>query len=148
MAFLGLLILLVVAGGTAWAVYAVTRRSLRSLLDGVVRRSAATEFYLRSFAICLFFSALVGVLDSNWNPASGKPLMEHVWAVANVVYYVLVTMLVVLVCFMFMITIVVAALGRKSTEAPVCLECGYSLKGLVDDLKCPECGERYVGSGE
>ena len=147
LAWAGLVILLVIASGAAWGVYVVTRRSLRSLLDGVVRRAAATEFYLRAFLICLVFGAFGGALQNEWNPASGKPFMEHVWPFANALSSVMYWMLTVLLCFTVMISILVATLGRKPTEPPVCLKCGYSLKGQIDNIRCPECGEHYVGTG-
>jgi len=40
---------------------------------------------------------------------------------------------------------VVSRLCRQASEADycLCLHCGYSLKGLPDDHRCPECGNPY-----
>jgi len=142
----GLFACLLVAALVAWGVYAVVRRSLRSLLDGVVRRSAATQFYLRVFAICIAFAALSGALDNRWDP-SGKPaFMEQVWVAASTLSAVIRYVLVVLVCFAIIFSILVASLGRRPAEPAVCLKCGYNLKGVIDEVRCPECGERFVGA--
>jgi hypothetical protein len=131
--------------GLAWGVYALTHRSLRIVLDGIVRRSAATSFFLRAYLITLVFSALSGGLGYRWDLTGGRPIMEHVWTGANAITSVVYAMLFVLVCYVVLVTILVAALGKKSDEPPACLHCGYSLKGLIDDCKCPECGQRYAG---
>ena len=145
LAIAGFIASLFIAGGAAWGTYALTRRSLRSLLDGVVRRSAATEFYLRALLICLVFGALSAAMGSRWDPSAGAG-MERVWSATNLLSTMAMTLLVVLLCFVVIISILVAALGRRASEPPVCLKCGYSLRGLVDDIRCPECGERFVGA--
>lgn len=136
---------LVVAGAVAWGAYLFTRQSLRSLMDGVVRRSAATEFYLRAFLMCLIFGAVSSALGNRWDPAQGAG-MENVWSAMAMLSTMAMTLLVVLLCYVVIISILVAALGRRSAESPVCLKCGYSLKGLVDDIRCPECGEKFIGA--
>jgi ribosomal protein L34E len=50
-----------------------------------------------------------------------------------------------LVCYIVVLTVLLAALGRKHVDMPTCAKCGYSLHGLADDIRCPECGERYQG---
>jgi hypothetical protein len=146
LAFMGLIACLVVAGGAAWGVWVLTRHGLRSLLDGVVRRSAATEFYQRVFIICLVFAALSAALQNRWDPSAGAAAMEKVWNAMSMLSSVAFYLLVVLLCFIAIVSIVVAALGRRASEPPVCLKCGYNLRGLVDEIRCPECGERFVGA--
>jgi len=145
LAIAGFIASLFIAGGAAWGTYAFTRKSLCSLLDGVVRRSAATEFYLRALLICLVFGALSAAMGSRWDP-SAVAGMEKVWSATNLLSTMAMTLLVVLLCFVVIISILVAALGRRASEPPVCLKCGYSLRGLVDDIRCPECSERFVGA--
>jgi hypothetical protein len=145
LAIAGFVASLFVACAIAWSAYAFTRNSLRSLMDGVVRRSAATEFYLRAFLICLIFGAASAALGNRWDPSTGAG-MEKVWSGMTLLSTLTMTLLVILLCFVIIISILVAALGRRASEPPVCLKCGYSLKGLVDEIRCPECGERFVGA--
>jgi len=146
LALAGLVACLILAGGAAWGVYALTQQSLRGLLDGVVRRSAATQFFSRAFLICLLFAGLSAALDNPWDPSSGAAAMEKVWGAMNALSAVAMSMLIVLLCYLVIISVLVAALGRRAAEPPVCLKCGYSFKGLVDDIRCPECGERFTGA--
>lgn len=142
----GLAILMIIASATAWGTYVLVRPGLRSLLDGVVNRSAATQYYLRSLLVCLMFGAWSGVLSNKWDPTSGGPVMEHVWTVAGAMSSSLGIMVLILCCFAVLATIITASLGRRPAEPPVCLACGYSLKGQIDDLRCPECGTPYSGT--
>lgn len=46
------------------------------------------------------------------------------------------------------ITIVIAAIRRgvSTRTEDFCIHCGYSLDGLEDSGRCPECGRRYIKS--
>jgi len=90
------------------------RPSLRQLLEEVTGLPAATEFYLRSFVIVVFFvgaAASVGAVHSELKPDSH--FMEYVWSVAGVTQSVLEGIFGVLLGYVALITILVAALRRR-----------------------------------
>ena len=35
----------------------------------------------------------------------------------------------------------------REARFEICLECGYSLSGLPEEGRCPECGEQYQKTG-
>jgi len=92
----------------------VIRPSLRKLLDEITALPAATEFYLRSFVIVILFvavAAAVGSTHSDLKPESH--FMEYVWSVAGDLQSVLQGIFGVLLGYVAMITILVAALRRR-----------------------------------
>jgi hypothetical protein len=147
LALTGLIVCLVIAAALTWSIWAATRDSLRGLLDGVVNRSAATQFYLRAFFICITLAAFSGALGSRFDPSTGAA-MERVWSAAGATSSMLGYVLLVLLAFAIILSILVAAAARRSAEPPVCLKCGYSLQGLLNQVRCPECGEKFGGDSE
>ncbi len=90
------------------------RPSLRKLLEEITALPPATDFYLRSFAIVIFFMAIataVGSTHSDVNP--GAHFMEYVWSISTDVKDVLQGIFGVLLGYVAMITILVAALRRR-----------------------------------
>ncbi len=60
----------------------ILRPGLRGLLEEIVALPAATEFYLRAFAVVLVFVAIGAMLGSSFDLKDGARFMEYVWAVA------------------------------------------------------------------
>jgi len=90
------------------------RPSLRQLLEEITGLPAATEFYLRSLVIVLVFvavSACVGSVHTDIKP--GARFMEYVWAEASDLQNVLQGIFGVLLGYVALITILVAALRRR-----------------------------------
>lgn len=90
------------------------RPSLRHLLEEVTGLPAATEFYLRSFVIVVLFvaaSASLGAVHSDLKADSR--FMEYVWSVADDLHTVLQGIFGVLLGYVALITILVAALRRR-----------------------------------
>lgn len=90
------------------------RPSLRKLLEEITALPPATEFYLRSFAVVIFFMALstvIGSTHSELNP--GAHFMEYVWSIANDLKDVLQGIFAVLLGYVAIITILVATLRRR-----------------------------------
>ncbi len=90
------------------------RPSLRQLLEEVTGLRAATEFYLRSFSIAVFFIATSAALNSVHSDLKpGSRFMEYVWSVAGDLESVLQGIFGVLLGFVALITILMAALRRR-----------------------------------
>ena len=92
------------------------RPSLRHLLDDVTALPAATEFYLRSFLIVVFLvaaAASIGSTHGDLKPESH--FMEYVWSVAGDLKDVLEGIFGVLLGYVAMITILLAALRRRQS---------------------------------
>lgn len=90
------------------------RPSLRQLLEEITGLPAATEFYLRSFLIVVFFVAAAAAIGSTHNDL--KPdshFMEYVWSVAEGLKSALEGIFEVLLGYVAIITILVASLRRR-----------------------------------
>ncbi|HVN19663.1 MAG TPA: hypothetical protein VMU05_12840 [Dongiaceae bacterium] len=90
------------------------RPGLRHLLEEVTALPAATEFYLRAFVTVIFFigaAAALGSTHSDLKPESH--FMEYVWSVADDMKDVLQGIFGVLLGYVAMITILLAALRRR-----------------------------------
>lgn len=106
----------VVVIAVAFMVDRLIRPSLRKLLDEITALPAATEFYLRSFAIVIFFMAIATVVGSahgDVNP--GSHFMEYVWSISSDLKDVLQGIFGILLGYVAMITILVAALRRRQS---------------------------------
>ena len=94
----------------------LVRPSLRQLLDEVTALPAASEFYLRAFVVvicCIAISTVVGSGHSNLKAESH--FMEYVWSIADDLKGVLEGIFGVLLGYVAMITILVAALRRRQS---------------------------------
>jgi hypothetical protein len=105
---------LVVVFAVAFLVYRLIRPSLRQLLEDITVLPAATEFYLRSFAIIVFLVAGSNALGSAHGDLSATSrFMEYVWSIADTVESAMEGIFGVLLGYVAMITILVAALRRR-----------------------------------
>ena len=98
----------------AFLVDRLIRPSLRKLLEEITALPPATDFYLRSFAIVIFFMAIAIVIGSTHNDLKpGARFMEYVWSIADDLKDVLQGIFGVLLGYTAMITILVACLRRR-----------------------------------
>jgi len=108
------LISFVVVLSIVFLVDRLIRPSLRQLVDELTGLPAATEFYLRSFLIIVLFIAVSTVIGSSHSDLKeGSRFMEYVWSVADDLKDVLQAIFGVLLGYVAMITILVAALRRR-----------------------------------
>jgi len=104
----------VVVIAVALLVDRLIRPSLRQLLEEITVLPAATEFYLRSFAIVVFFVAGSSALGSAHGDLSATSrFMEYVWSTADTLKSAMEGIFGVLLGYVAMITILVAALRRR-----------------------------------
>ena len=89
------------------------RPGLRGLLEEIVALPAATEFYLRAFAIVIVLVALGSVVDTNSDLKDGARFMEYVWAIADRLKHAFEGLLAVLLVYVGLITVLMAALRRR-----------------------------------
>jgi predicted PurR-regulated permease PerM len=104
----------VVVVAVALLVYRLIRPSLRQLLEEITILPSATEFYLRSFAIIVFFVAVSSALGSTHSDLnSTSRFMEYVWSIADTLKSSMEGIFAVLLGYVAMITILVASLRRR-----------------------------------
>ena len=89
------------------------RPGLRGLLEDVTALPAATEFYLRAFALAIVLIALAAVFGAHPDLKSDAHFMEYVWAVAAALQDVFQNLLMVLLVYVALITVLMASLRRK-----------------------------------
>jgi len=108
------LVSLVVAILVVVMVDRLLRPALRGLLQEVTGLPPATDFYLRAFAIVLVLVALAAVMGSGHSDLKdGARFMEYVWAVASGLQDVCQNLLIVLLVYVALVTVLMAALRRK-----------------------------------
>jgi hypothetical protein len=110
----GFAVLLVLAVVTALVAYFLLRKNLRGLLDDVVKLPPCTTFYTRLLAIGLIFIALSAVLNVHFDLKENAAFMEYVWKIGGGLSSTFGTTCLFLTGYLFVATILVAVLRRKS----------------------------------
>jgi hypothetical protein len=106
------LVTLILGLGIAWIVYAILAKSLRELLDQIVRMPAGTAFYLRSLGLVVVFISL-SKFALSLNDAQTH-FMDYVWAVANAVGSMLDSLAYIVFAYLVLITVIVVVLKPKN----------------------------------
>ena len=92
------------------------RTSLRQLLQQTVKTDAGVTFYLRSFLVVLFLSALSAALGTSFDLKPDSHFMEYVWKGAEGLSGALEKTLWFTVVYAVLITILVATLKIKDDK--------------------------------
>jgi preprotein translocase subunit SecG len=111
-----LLILLVLSLIVAVILFFVLRVSLRELLRNTVRLPAGVTFYLRSFVLVLFLSALSAAIGTSFDLKSDAHFMEYAWKGAEGLSTVLDKSLWVVAIYAVIVTVLVATLKIKDDK--------------------------------
>jgi hypothetical protein len=90
--------------------------ALQGLLQRTVRLPDGVTFYLRSFFVLLFFSAMAGALGFTFDLKPGSHFMEYVWKVASGLSNILEQMLLYLGGYLVLTTILLASLKIKDDK--------------------------------
>ncbi len=109
----GFISLVILSSVVALAAYMVIRKSVRALLDEVIKLPSGTTFYSCLLAICLFFIALSAALSPRFDLKPDAAFMEYVWRVAGGLSTVFSGISLFLTAYLVVITILVAVLGRR-----------------------------------
>ena len=110
------LILLLLSLAVAIVLFLLLRVSLRDLLRNTVRLQAGVTFYIRSFLLVLFLSALSAAIGTSFDLKSDSRFMEYVWKGAEGLSSVLEKSLWFVAIYAVVITILVATLKIKNDK--------------------------------
>jgi len=109
----GFVVLLTISIAISLLVYALARKSLRGLLDEVVKLPSGTTFYMRLFLIGLVFIALSSALDTEFALKEDTAFMEYVWRVADGLSSVFGITCLFITGYLFLVTILIAVLRHR-----------------------------------
>jgi hypothetical protein len=96
--------------------FLLLRTSLRQLLQQTVKTDAGVTFYLRSFLLVLFLSALSAAIGTSFDLKPDSHFMEYVWKGAEGLSGTLEKTLWFTVVYAVLITILVATLKIKDDK--------------------------------
>jgi preprotein translocase subunit SecG len=96
--------------------FLLLRVSLHDLLQQTVKLQAGVTFYLRSFLLVLFLSALSAAIGTSFNLKSGSRFMEYVWKGAEGLSSTLERSLWFVAVYVVLITVLVATLKTKDDK--------------------------------
>jgi len=108
--------LFVFSAALAVGLFFPLRSALQGLLQRTVRLPEGVTFYLRSFFVLLFFSALGGALGFTFDLKPGSHFMEYVWKVASGLSNVIEQMLLYLAGYLVLTTVILATLKIKDDK--------------------------------
>lgn len=94
-------------------IYNLLGKSLRDLLDKVIRLPAGTAFYMRALLLVLFCAALSKVV-SGIHQKPDAHFMEYVWAVATDISGVFDSLILIILAYVVVVAILVVVLKPKN----------------------------------
>jgi hypothetical protein len=100
----------------AIVLYFLLRDSLRGLLKNTVQLPAGIAFYIRSFFLLLFFSALSSSIGMAFDLKPDSQFMEYVWKVANGLASTLDKTLLFVAIYVVVMTVLVATLKVRNDK--------------------------------
>ncbi|SRR5258708_1781019 len=103
---------LLISVGIVLLIYTLLGKSLRELLDKVIRLPAGSTFYMRALVLLLLCGALPKVI-SGVHQKPDAHFMDYVWAVARDISNVFDNLIVILLIYMGIVTILVVVLKPK-----------------------------------
>jgi preprotein translocase subunit SecG len=112
-AFLALLLL---ALAVPTALFFPLRTSLRDLLRRTIKLDAGVTFYLRSFLLVLFLSALSAAIGTSFDLKPDSRFMEYAWKTAEGLAAALEKSLWFVAIYLVLVTIIVATLKIKDDK--------------------------------
>jgi hypothetical protein len=110
------LALFVLSATLAVGLFLQLRDTLQGLLQRTIRLPDGVTFYLRSFFVLLFFSALGGALGFTFDLKPDSHFMEYVWKVAAGLSNVIGQMVLYIAGYLVLTTIILATLKMKDDK--------------------------------
>jgi len=112
----GFVILLLLSLGLTFVIWAAVSKSLRGLLNEVVKLPAGTTFYLRTLLIGLLLAAAAGGIGTVFNLKADDHFMEYVWKVASGLESVCEYFFGFLLGYLALVTVLVAVLRSRHEQ--------------------------------
>ncbi|MBN2120544.1 MAG: hypothetical protein JW734_05775 [Candidatus Omnitrophica bacterium] len=113
---LSFLALAILSFGGCFLIYILIEKSLRHLLDEVIKLPSGTTFYLRVFSISLTLLILSTLLEVKFTFTEQTRFMEYVWRIASGVSTISGYICLFLLGYLLLVTILVAALRRRNEQ--------------------------------
>ncbi|HXR33985.1 MAG TPA: hypothetical protein VN830_09775 [Verrucomicrobiae bacterium] len=110
------LILLVLSLAAPTVLFLLLRDSLRELLEHTVKLAGGVTFYLRSFLLVLYLSALSVAVGTSFDLPAGSRFMQYVWKGAEGVSSTLQQTLLFVGIYVVVVTILIATLKIKDDK--------------------------------
>ncbi len=110
------LTLLVLSSAVPIILFVLLRASLTDLLRHTLKMQAGITFYLRSFLLILFLSALSAAVGTSFNLKPDSPFMEYIWRGAEGVSSTLEKTVWFVAVYLVLVTILVATLKIKDDK--------------------------------
>jgi hypothetical protein len=110
------LVLLVLSLAVPTILFFLLRDSLRELLEHTVKQPGGVTFYLRSFLLVLFLSALSVAVGVSFELPAGSHFMQFVWKVAEGVSSAMQSTLLSVGVYVVVATILIATLKIKNDQ--------------------------------
>ena len=112
----GFVTLLVLSLLLVFAIWALVSKSLEALLNKTLNSADGTTFYLRVFFLGLLLAVFASILGTTFNLKPADPFMEYVWKVAAGLQGVCAYSFGFLLCYLILVTVLVAALRAKHEQ--------------------------------
>jgi len=110
------LILLVVSLVVPTMLFLLLRDSLRELLKHTVKLPGGVTFYLRTFLLVLYLSALSVAVGTSFDLPAGSHAMQYVWKGAEGVSSTMEATLLFVGIYVVVVTILIATLKIKDDQ--------------------------------
>jgi len=110
------LVLLVLSLAVPTVLFFLLRDSLRELLQHTVKLPGGVIFYLRSFLLILFLSALSVAVGVSFELPAGSRFMQFVWKVAEGMSSTMQSTLLSVGVYVVVVTILIATLKIKDDK--------------------------------
>jgi hypothetical protein len=110
------LVLLVVSLVVPTILFILLRDSLRELLKHTVKLPGGVTFYLRTFLLVLYLSALSVAVGTSFDLPAGSHVMQYVWKGAEGVSSTMQATLLFVGIYVVVVTILVATLKIKDEQ--------------------------------
>lgn len=96
--------------------YALVAKSLREMLDEILKLPSATTFYMRSLLLLFVCVGISSTADSSIEISDDTPLMQYVWQIDSVFSEVFGFLVGIFVAYLIIITILTSVLRRRNVQ--------------------------------